>query len=318
MSGKKILSIDGGGSRGVIALTFLQEIEKRTGKQIHELFDLIAGSSTGGIIASCLTIPDENVPTKAKYSAEEVIDVYREFGPNITKFDFFHSVKTLFGLIGPKYSAKQIKEETDKIYGKTRLRDLLTPVLFTTYNLNTTEPYMIVSTNKECRGLLLSDAVLATSAAPTFFPPHEIEISGNKGLYIDGALAATNPAVYALIEEGFVPPAPKQFIVSVGTGAYGPRPGYFKGSKNWGILQWLTAVFSVFSDGTTDAATSQAQRICDNFFGDFYRLDVNIPEEYLKIDDTDKEYMDYLIKRAKDYIEQNTEKFDELCEKLVS
>ena len=83
-------------------------------------------------------------------------------------------------------------------------------------------------------------------------------------------------------------------------------------------MQWLTAVFSVFTDGTTDAATSQAKRICDNFFGDFYRLDVNIPEEYLKIDDTDKEYMDYLIKRAKDYIEQNTEKFDELCEKLVS
>ena len=76
-----ILSIDGGGIRGIIPATFLIEFEKRTGKPICELFDLIAGTSTGGILAAALTLP--NSLGKPEYSAEQVHSAYLEYSGTI-------------------------------------------------------------------------------------------------------------------------------------------------------------------------------------------------------------------------------------------
>src|SRR3712207_7174060 len=79
----KVLSIDGGGIRGMIPAKILAEIERRTGKRIFELFDLIAGTSTGGILALGLTKPNPQKPTEAHYSAEKLIDLYREEGEQV-------------------------------------------------------------------------------------------------------------------------------------------------------------------------------------------------------------------------------------------
>ena len=78
----KILSIDGGGIRGIIPALVLVEIEKRTGKPIHELFDLVAGTSTGGIIAVGLNIPDEKTG-KARYAAKDVVKLFQNRGQMI-------------------------------------------------------------------------------------------------------------------------------------------------------------------------------------------------------------------------------------------
>ena len=79
----KVLSLDGGGIRGIIPAIILQEIEKRTQKRIWELFDLIAGTSTGGFLAMILTMPHPDNPNTARYSMEEIINMYREDGKNI-------------------------------------------------------------------------------------------------------------------------------------------------------------------------------------------------------------------------------------------
>ena len=78
----KVLSIDGGGIRGIIPAMLLAEIEKRTGKEIWEMFDLIAGTSTGGLLALGLVAPKLR-QKKAHYSSEELINVYRNRGREI-------------------------------------------------------------------------------------------------------------------------------------------------------------------------------------------------------------------------------------------
>ena len=77
----KVLSIDGGGIRGLIPALVLAEIERRTGRRIAELFDLIAGTSTGGILASALT--RRGADDRARYSAEELVELYVTEGPKI-------------------------------------------------------------------------------------------------------------------------------------------------------------------------------------------------------------------------------------------
>lgn len=77
----KILSLDGGGVRGIIPLYILAEIEKTTGKRIAEMFDMVAGNSTGGIITLLLNTPDDT--GKSKYSAEEILKIYQQIGPKL-------------------------------------------------------------------------------------------------------------------------------------------------------------------------------------------------------------------------------------------
>ena len=77
----KVLSIDGGGIRGIIPALILAELEERTGKPVCELFDMIAGTSTGGILATGLTIPDEH--GKPRWTAKELVGLYRDEGPSI-------------------------------------------------------------------------------------------------------------------------------------------------------------------------------------------------------------------------------------------
>ena len=79
---KLILSISGGGIRGIIPAIILSHIEKHVGKPISKCFDLIAGTSTGGIIATLLSVPENNKP---KYSASQVVELYKQFGTQVFK-----------------------------------------------------------------------------------------------------------------------------------------------------------------------------------------------------------------------------------------
>src|SRR2546421_11063200 len=103
----KILSIDGGGIRGIIPATVLAEIEKRTKKPIAKLFDLIAGTSTGGIIALALTKP--NYEGKPEYQAQDVVDLYELKGQNIFHQSMWHRLNTFNNLIEEKYQVEGLQ-----------------------------------------------------------------------------------------------------------------------------------------------------------------------------------------------------------------
>ena len=213
-----ILSIDGGGIRGIIPCMVLTEIERRSGKPIAELFDLIAGTSTGGILAGGLTITDAD--GKPKNPAKKLLELYtgdkgKEIfkSPPIGKLNY---VKLLWKSLFPSKNIEQVLEAE---FGDAWLSDTYkhTNLLITSYNTQEMTPFYFRSSEvrnapKEGReraveDFLIRDIARATSAAPTYFPPKWLAYSGafrEKKLkdlaLIDGGVFANNPSVLAYVE----------------------------------------------------------------------------------------------------------------------
>ena len=132
----KLLAIDGGGIRGIIPALVLQAIEERTGRRIAELFDLIAGSSTGGIIAAGLTLPDDDDGGgRARYNARDLIGLYEAEGPHIFDRSLLKRITSIDGLIDERYDSKGLDAALDAYLGRATLSEVVTDVLITAYEI---------------------------------------------------------------------------------------------------------------------------------------------------------------------------------------
>ena len=171
----RILSIDGGGIRGIIPALILQRIEERTGKQVSEMFHMIAGTSTGGILACTLTA--SGVDGKP-HPAADIADLYRKRGSEIFNSSFWHGFGSLGGIVDEKYESKNLERILKKYLGATKLSDIAQDLLITTYNIKTRQPFFFKSwkargeklrtgETEQDRNFLLRDVARATSAAPT-------------------------------------------------------------------------------------------------------------------------------------------------------
>jgi patatin-like phospholipase/acyl hydrolase len=159
----RILSIDGGGIRGIIPALVLAEIEARTGRSIAGLFDLVAGTSTGGILACGLTAPQPR-------TAQELVGLYRTQGPRIFRRSLWQRVVSADGLANARHDAGPLQEVLEEYLGEARLGEARPRLLATAYDLQAREPYFFKSwrTGEEpARDLLLRTVAQATAAAPT-------------------------------------------------------------------------------------------------------------------------------------------------------
>ena len=139
----RVLTLDGGGIRGVIPATVLAEIEQRTGKRIAEMFDLIAGTSTGGILALALTAPAPADPNKPRYAAEELVSLYADKGKLIFSRSFGYKLITLFGLFGSKYAVRGLDKTLHTYFADSRLKEAVAEVLITSYDLESRDSWFI-------------------------------------------------------------------------------------------------------------------------------------------------------------------------------
>lgn len=202
-----ILSMDGGGIRGIIPCMVLAEIEKRCKKRTAELFDLVAGTSTGGILAAGATIKGED--GRPKFSAEELGKLYSgPDGKEIFKKSGLGALRILYRAI---FSEDNIERILNKNFGEARLKDAFTELLVTSYDTEQKLPFYFSSAkakdpNKPEEDFFIRDIARATSAAPTYFPAKKLPYKGHhKGFrlenlsLIDGGVFANNPSVLAYI-----------------------------------------------------------------------------------------------------------------------
>ena len=196
----KILSIDGGGIKGLYSASILKRLEEKSNKKSGDCFDMICGTSTGGIIALGLA---------SGKSSEELVNLYRLHGnkifPTATNqvVRFFQrkwniAKQTLFW---GKFSAKSLTQILKNTYGTTTLGELDNLVCIPSFNLISGMPRVFKFPHKEGsfykdKNIPLVDAALATSAAPTYLPIHNYEDT----LYIDGGVWANNPTQCGLLE----------------------------------------------------------------------------------------------------------------------
>src|SRR3954471_8383561 len=127
-----VLSVDGGGIRGLIPATVLAHLEERTGRRTAELFDLMAGTSTGGIIALALSVRGED--GRPKWHAQDLVDLYVQEGPRIFHTTIARVVQTGVGLLDEKYDAGPLEAALRRYFGDAMVSQAYTDVLVTSYD----------------------------------------------------------------------------------------------------------------------------------------------------------------------------------------
>src|SRR3954465_6369524 len=157
----KALAIDGGGIRGLIPALLLAEIEGRTGRAMATMVDLIAGTSTGAIIACALAHPDPR-------PAAEIADIYVTDGPKIFDRTSLKIVTSADGYLDERYDDRGLVASLRRHVGTARLPDATVPTMVTTYDPAARQPPPLRP--RTARGSMV-DAAHASSAAPTCFEP---------------------------------------------------------------------------------------------------------------------------------------------------
>ena len=189
----KILSIDGGGIKGLYSSTIIEHLERKYECSMSDYFDMICGTSTGGIIALALSL---------KIPASTLSDLYINKGAEIFPYKKYRFLKQLFW--GGKYSDANLKKNLEGVFKDAKIGDSNNLLCIPTYSLTDARPWVFKFDHKE-GGLdrdnkaKYVDVALSTSAAPTYLPLCEIDYYDNKQ-FIDGGVWANNPTMVGLIE----------------------------------------------------------------------------------------------------------------------
>ncbi len=277
----RILSIDGGGIRGILPGQILVALEEKLQKldnnkdaRIADYFDLIAGTSTGGILACMYLSPSEDNPDRPRFTAKRAVELYLDRGDEIFDISFWQKVRSGGGITDEKYSEKEIEEALDDYLGDLLLSDLLKPCLVTSYDIKNRKGHFFRSHKaKEYQSynFKVKEAARATSAAPTYFEVARVKSEDNM-IYplIDGGVFVNNPALCAYSEARSIrfdeyrekPKAANMLILSLGTGGTDKKYEYKK-AKDWGAVQWIVPIIDIMMSGVADTVHYQLKQIYD-------------------------------------------------------
>ena len=299
----RVLSIDGGGIRGIIPALVLCEVERRTGRRTAELFDLVAGTSTGGILACALTRP-------GAAPAAELVGLYRTEGPHIFRRSLRQRVRSADGLVEEKYDDAALVDAIGRYLGAGRLSDATTRTLVTAYDLQAREPHFFKSWRGGDLDGPLRVVARATAAAPTYFEPLEV---GARSL-VDGGVFATNPALCAYAEVVRLQDAPPSLVLSLGTGSQVRRIEQ-REAASWGLAQWVRPVIDIVFDGVSDTVDYQLQQLMPE--GTVLRLQTELDRASDALDDASAQNIALLEEQARELIAREDTALDALCRALT-
>jgi patatin-like phospholipase/acyl hydrolase len=308
----KILSIDGGGVRGIIPARVMQAIEEKAGKPLSELFDYFVGTSTGGLLALGVATPDKN--GKPKYTAAEGVQFFFQYGHEIFPQHWWNNFRQIYTY---KYKSAPFEAILREWFGNMTMGDCLKDTLITSYATNMARPKFFKSWDEYDRKFAVHDVARATSAAPTFFEPVQLMNGNYKVTLVDGGVFANNPAMCGLSD------AKKRsgdimlddyMVVSLGAGE--TDYSFTRGNVvYWGAIQWMTGlrILHLFLDGSVDAVSYQLREMLGK--GDFYRLQIPLTEKLSSMDDSRN--IPELLKMGEALIKEQDAILDEIVEKLL-
>lgn len=277
----RILSIDGGGIRGIIPAMVLQAILGKTKAQ--DAFHLIAGTSTGGLIAAALAKPNP-------IDLDAILDIYVDHGYEIFNKD---TENRFHDMTGPRYSADALENQLKEKFGDTYLSQVKdAELLVPSYAIRLPEPDGNGATcapmffrSWQARGILLAgetqdkydfklaDVARATSAAPTYFPPAAIHNrAGQTFMMIDGGVFANNPTISAMVEAYRLYHSTDFLIVSLGTGII-PVQIDADAAVGWGDISWASPIISILMDGNSQTVEFEIQQLGDD---QYTRLNISL------------------------------------------
>ena len=293
---RRVLSIDGGGIRGIIPALVLAHFEKTTGEPVSELFDLVVGTSTGGILALGLSLQDaEGRPLLA---AKRMVALYERHGAEIFEQSLWRKLRTVGGIFEEAYSHEALEAVLKHYFGDRTLSECGIPAMVTSYDIQNRRTVFMKSWHADHAALLCSDAARATSAAPTYFEPANLQWAEESRTLIDGGVYMNSPAVSAYAEARKLFPNEPIAMLSLGTGEL-TRPIPYEEARTWGSALWVMSVLDCMFDGAAKAADHQMQL----FLGeDYQRLQATLTYASDDMDDASKGNIRNLKQTAREMI----------------
>jgi uncharacterized protein len=255
----RILSFDGGGIRGLVTTVLLERLTREVPALITKA-DLLAGTSTGGIIALGLAFGK---------SPTDLRQLYYQNGEAIFDDSFVRDIRDLGGLAGAKYDNDNLKALLSNVFGTSELRDLAKKVLIPSFDLDNQNrddrqrrwapKFFHNFEGEDSDGQLgVLDVALYTSAAPTYFPSY--------GGYIDGGVVANNPSMAALAQtqdpRALITDRPQLSEISLLSVGTGTSLYYIKGQRlDWGELEWAKPIVTLMLEANMGVADYQCRQV---------------------------------------------------------
>ncbi|MGX7667914.1 patatin-like phospholipase family protein [Flavobacterium pedocola] len=337
----RILSLDGGGIRGIITGVILKYIEEQLQKQDHpnakigDYFDLVAGSSTGGLLTALILSPDNS--KRAKFSVETALDLYSKKGDSIFNVTFWDQMINPFGLFNEKISQNNLERQLAEVFGSLELKSLIKPCLITSYDINSRKAKFFCSheAHSDLENFYVKDVCRATSAAPTYFEPAKIKsLYHQEFVLIDGGVYANNPALCGYAEARKIafskvlndatkvdyPDINDMIIISVGTGEV-LKPYSYEKFVNAGKIKWISPLIDILLSANAETVdyhlTKMYQTLGPRNQKNYYRLMPDLKNASPEMDDTSKKNIYELIQAGLFFVDQNREMLNEIAKKLI-
>jgi patatin-like phospholipase/acyl hydrolase len=339
----RVLSIDGGGVRGIIPARVLVELERLTGKQVRDLFDVIAGTSTGGIIALLLASPGTSA--RGPLDAAGVLELYHSeierIFPQVEARDWREwwdseqghgAFSQRFGAAllphhygNARYLPVGLEDALGRMLGDAKLAEATVDVVIPAYDMSRRQPFLFRSADaRSGKGpnLEMKLVARATSAAPTYFPPLRLDHPEGESVLVDGGLVANNPvtlAYFDAVEQDGSNDDLDAVIVSLGTGLPTTTAESYEQiwSRTW--PQLAVGLLGVVFDGTSELANDLVRRIIEGATGQqrFWRIQTDLHDCSFHLDDASPENLARLHEIADELVTARAEELGKIAAALT-
>lgn len=339
-----ILSIDGGGIRGIIPCKILDEIKQNIDEKlssnifdsnvhIHEMFDFYAGSSTGGLIIMSLLCPKYDIAAVSSndnkhesispvLTIKQLIEFYQQRGT-----DIFNKKNIFLRLLGSAFYNEGINDITAELFGKKKLSDLIKPCIFLAYDIERRNIH-VFNSYKAKRSpkydFYLADIARAITAAPTYFDPVQVKnMNGDVFSLIDGGVGANNPCIRAIVESVKIypdVPLERYLVLSLGTGSSN-KPFLFEDTQKWYTFNWILPVIDICMQAQSNQSYMDLQELIGSFtinnnFG-LFRIQTILENSSEDMANVTPQNLLKLILDTEKTIEHHKQLIDNLVERMM-
>lgn len=296
-----LLSLCGGGVRGLIEIAILIAIEdklKSKNIKLINTIDMLAGTSTGAIIITLLTLG---------YSAKDILQIYLNQLPNA----FQHSW-SLDGLLSAKYKIEPLQQLVVKYSKDLKLSSLTKTCFIPSYNITKGKSNYFSNKNNN-KDYYLADVILAATAAPTYFPAAIVTdlVSGKINSYIDGGVSANDPTLCAL---STIDNKDDVFIISITSGHSSDAQ---VNTNNWGQLKWVQPLIGILIDANASNSHKVVKKMVKN---NYFYFNCPLIKANNSLDDFSKANIDNLLLDVNNYLQTNEviDMINQVVNKLVT
>jgi patatin-like phospholipase/acyl hydrolase len=322
-----ILSIDGGGIRGVVPLYLLSKLEAELRSRLNKpdffistCFDTLSGTSTGAIITAGLSVPNKK-NNQPQYDARFILQAYLNAGQKIFRASTWDSWKSLGGLASSKYSPIALEKYFEHFFKDHVMEDLLYNNMVVAYDLIDRKPFVFTGGDFGASPFRLREALRASTSAPVYFQPANIkDLDGKTYSLIDGGVVANSSTLVLLqylLSRHFITKQTQLTWLSLGTGIGAPA---FEIEDLDGALSWLYPLLDILNTGSAGNASLQTETIVNNLFSNstYMRINPHLGKASSGLDDISPENLKALQEAAQTYIDTHGEIWEHVITQLLN